>query len=148
MMKFRMLVLVVSVLAAGLGGVAGAFGAEDPIAARKQVFKGFKGVMETTKAILEANQPVGAVVPEAQKVVSGAAALKGMFPAGSDQGDTKALPDIWRTADDFAAKMNAMELAAQALADAAGTGDAAATGAKFKAMAGTCKSCHESYKAK
>lgn len=67
------------------------------------------------------------------------------FPAGSETGDTKASPDIWKNKADFIALAAAMETDAKATADAAAQGLEA-----FKApmgkLGGDCKNCHEKYK--
>ena len=70
------------------------------------------------------------------------------FPAGTDQGTTRAKPGIWENTDDFKSKLSDMQSAVAALQVAAESGDkkavAEATGATGKA----CKSCHDEYKSK
>ena len=70
------------------------------------------------------------------------------FPPGSDKGaDTEALPAIWTNRADFDAKMADFQREAAALAQVAAGGDADATKAQFGKTAGTCKACHDKYKA-
>ncbi len=70
------------------------------------------------------------------------------FTPGSDKGaDTEALPAIWANLDDFNAKMADFGREADALAAAARTGDADAAKAQFAKTGGTCKACHDEYKA-
>lgn len=70
------------------------------------------------------------------------------FPPGSDQGaTTDAKPDIWKNLPDFEAKMNDFRREADALASTARTGDLDATKAQFAKTGGTCKACHDEYKA-
>lgn len=70
------------------------------------------------------------------------------FPPGSDKGaTTEALPAIWTSRADFDAKMADFQREAAALAQIAAGGDADATKAQFGKTAGTCKACHDKYKA-
>jgi cytochrome c556 len=68
-----------------------------------------------------------------------------LFPAGSDQGETKASPDIWTNMDDFKAIAAKMVSDAKAAADAAAQGKDAFSQA-FDAVGGDCKACHEKYR--
>ena len=60
----------------------------------------------------------------------------------------RAKPAIWENPDDFAEKLAAFRTEAAALAVAAKTGDQAAATAQFKKTGGTCKACHDEYKAR
>ena len=70
------------------------------------------------------------------------------FAPGSDKGKTRAKPAIWENPDDFAEKLAAFRTEAAALAVAVKTGDQAAATAQFKKTGGTCKACHDEYKAR
>ena len=59
---------------------------------------------------------------------------------------TSALPAIWESPDDFAAKTADLEAAASNYALAAAEGQGPARQA-FVKIGGTCKGCHEGYKA-
>lgn len=70
------------------------------------------------------------------------------FPDGSDKGaKTEALPAIWRNRADFDAKMADFQREAAALAEVAAGGDVDAIKAQFGKTGGTCKACHDKYKA-
>ncbi|MFY8274527.1 c-type cytochrome [Pseudoalteromonas sp. SSDWG2] len=79
-----------------------------------------------------------------------AAALSQMpweaFVAGTDQGDTAALPAIWEDRATFDAKANAFAQYAQELAVAAQTGDKEQIVPAFQNWAKGCKDCHKSFK--
>lgn len=70
------------------------------------------------------------------------------FAPGSDKGKTRAKPAIWENPDDFNEKLTAFRTEAAALAVAAKTGDQATATAQFKKTGGTCKACHDNYKAR
>lgn len=70
------------------------------------------------------------------------------FPPGSDKGaTTDAKAEIWTNRADFDAKMDDFRREAAALATAAQGGDQAAIKAQFAKTGGTCKACHDEYKA-
>lgn len=70
------------------------------------------------------------------------------FGPGSDKGMTRAKPEIWENTDDFLAKYADLQSAADALLEAAQSGDRAAIGGAIKDTGGTCKACHDEYKSK
>ncbi len=70
------------------------------------------------------------------------------FPPGSEQGTTRAKPEIWSEMSDFESKLEDFRAAAAKLADVAAQGDATASREQFVATGGTCKACHDEYKAK
>ncbi|MFT7289134.1 MAG: cytochrome c556 [Halieaceae bacterium] len=70
------------------------------------------------------------------------------FPPGSDQGKTRAKPDIWENMEDFGDKYAAMQGAAGELLVAVENGDRKAIGGAIKNTGGKCKACHDEYKAK
>jgi cytochrome c556 len=69
-----------------------------------------------------------------------------LFPAGSDQGDTKARPEVWTQSDDFADKQRHTVGAVRALMDAAEAGDAASFKSAYFDAAASCKQCHDDYR--
>lgn len=71
-----------------------------------------------------------------------------LFPAGSDFGETTALPVIWEKTDDFAAAIKKFQDAAGVVAEAAKGGDMAAFGAAFNGLGESCKNCHENFREK
>ncbi|GAB5414538.1 MAG: cytochrome c [Congregibacter sp.] len=70
------------------------------------------------------------------------------FGPGTDKGTTRAKPEIWENTDDFLEKYQALQDASVALLAAAKTGEKAAIGGAIKETGGTCKACHDEYKAK
>ena len=79
-----------------------------------------------------------------------AAALSKMpweaFVAGSDKGDTSALPAIWSDNETFMKKAAAFQQYADELAVAAQTGDKKVIAKAFGPWAKGCKDCHTSFK--
>ena len=73
--------------------------------------------------------------------------LDGFVP-GTDQGNTKAKPEIWLDMDDFKAKMEKMQEETAKLADVAQQGDFDALKAQVGATGKACKACHDKYRNK
>jgi cytochrome c556 len=70
------------------------------------------------------------------------------FPAGSDQGNTKAKPEIWSNMDDFKAKADKMQAEVAKLAQVARTGELNALKAQVGDTGKACKACHDEYRNK
>lgn len=71
-----------------------------------------------------------------------------LFPAGSEYekaADSYALPSIWTNADDFIAKIGALNTAAAQLQASAGT-DVEGVKAGLAAVGGACSACHKAYR--
>ena len=70
------------------------------------------------------------------------------FAPGSEQGKTRAKPEIWLDMDDFSEKLANFRREAAALSKVAMSGDRAAIGEQLGKTGGTCKACHDNYKSK
>lgn len=150
-MKGRIVKLCGIALAAAIGfaGVASLSEAQtDVIKQRQADMKANGASMKAINGILEANGPAADVAAEAAKINGVAMEVATLFPAGSDQGDTKALPEIWQNPDDFAAKLKALQDESAMLVTAAEGGDMAVVKAQYEKLGGTCGGCHKMYKAK
>lgn len=60
--------------------------------------------------------------------------------------ETTALDSIWENMDDFADKAQALEMNANAFAEAASSGDFATAMGAFRAFGGSCGNCHDTYR--
>lgn len=84
----------------------------------------------------------------ADRVAAIAPQLLEGFPEGSNAGaDTEAKAEIWANFSDFTSKMKDFERESAALASVAKGGDEAAMKDQFAKVGGTCKACHDQYKA-
>jgi cytochrome c556 len=72
----------------------------------------------------------------------------GWFPAGTgpEVGKTGAKPEIWKTPQDFAAKLGAFQKAALVFNAAASGNDMNAAKARYADLGGACKACHDKYR--
>ncbi len=70
------------------------------------------------------------------------------FGPGTDSGDTKAKPEIWAQKAKFDDYAHKMEAEMTKLAAAAKTGNLDSIKTAVNATGGTCKSCHDDFRAK
>src|SRR4029077_19716401 len=110
MRKKTLLAAVVGALAAGamVGGATIALAQADVIKQRQDNRKEVAATMRAIKGVIDAKGDVKTIVPQAAKLKTLEAAFIKLFPAGSDKGDTKALPTVWSDMAGFqAASKNA-----------------------------------------
>lgn len=141
-MRVGMALAIASVLATAV-----AVGQDDPIAARRALMKRNGGEAKAAFDMIRGATPFDAVAAaDAMNALStDLAILPTLFPPGSDQGDTKASPDIFTNMDDFKALAARLQTDAKAAAGAAGNGLDAFKVA-FDAINADCRACHQKYR--
>lgn len=120
----------------------------DIIKQRQELMKSNGAAMKAINGIIEAGGPAADVGSQAAKINDVSMKVGDLFPAGTDQGDTKALPEIWQNPDDFSAKLKTLQDESAMLVTAAAGGDMAAVKAQYDKLGGACGGCHKLYKAK
>lgn len=70
------------------------------------------------------------------------------FGDGTDQGDTKARPEIWKEKARFMDLADKMQAEMSKLSAATKTGNLDSVKAAFQATSGSCKACHDDFRAK
>jgi cytochrome c556 len=138
------------VLATGamVGGATIALAQADVIKERQENRKATAAEMRAIKGIIDAKGDTKAAQAHAAKLQELELAFVKLFPAGSDKGDTKALPTVWSDTAGFEAASKAANAAYAQLATAAGSGDLAQLTAAFGATGKTCGACHEKFRVK
>ena len=111
---------------------------------RKANFKNNVTILKAIKGQIQAGDFVS-IAAGGQRIADWASQMPDFFPQGSES--KGALKAIWMDFDDFRAKAEANRQAALKLQAAAGTADAGKIMAAVQGLSGTCKSCHQSYKA-
>lgn len=121
------------------------------IATRQANFKKMGGAMKVLKDQLASgtiSKPQA--VAAAKTLASIGRQQSALFPAGSGASSgvkTDALPAIWTNKAAFDSGWKTYLAQADKLVAVAGTGNADAIGAQFKAVGGTCGSCHKQFRA-
>ncbi len=149
-MRKTLVLAMIGALAAGamVGGATVALAQADIIKERQENRKQAGAAMRAIKGIIDAKGPTAGAVEQAAKLKTLEVAFGNMFPAGSDKGETKALPTIWSDSAGFKAAGAASIAAYDKLAVAAGSGDMAALTAAFGDAGKTCGACHDKYRVK
>ena len=140
---------------AGLAGVL-AFGpalvaraSADPIKDRRENRKEVGDLAKQIKAVVDASGPAASIVEPVKKIVALEADFEKLFPPGSDQGDTKALPAVWSDRSGFETASHNLTTQATKLAAAAAAGKSPdEIKAAFGDLGKACGGCHNSYRAK
>ena len=113
---------------------------------------GMHAIGDATKAIhraLGGSPDLPTVRVNAAKIAELSQQASVWFPAGTgpDVAKTRAKPDIWQSSEDFGSKLRTFQRAAAAFNAAARGNDVAAMNARFGDLGGTCKACHDKYRA-
>lgn len=121
------------------------------IEARQEGFKAIGKNFKTINDQLKTDAPDLAAIEEAVGVmVDTGAGIGDWFPEGTgpESGvETDALPAIWENRDDFDTKAMDAQAALAAFKTAVETGDVATISAAVRTTGGTCKACHDEYRA-
>ena len=149
-MRKTLVAALIGVLATGamVGGATIALAQADVIKERQENRKQTAATMRAIKGIIDAKGDTKAAQAHAAKLQELELAFVKLFPAGSDKGDTKALPTVWSDTAGFEAASKNAEAAFDKLSVAAGSGDMAALTAAFTDAGKACGACHEKFRAK
>ena len=151
MKKYQTFALLAGLALTSLSASAQSFAKpEDAIKYRKASFVvtaahfGRIGAMAQGKAPFDAK-----VAVESADIVATMSKLPWAgFGEGTDMGETKAKPEVWKQAAKFKEAADKFQQEAVKLQAAAKTGKEADIKAAFTATAGTCKGCHDDFRNK
>lgn len=121
---------------------------EDAADYRESVMTAMRGHIGAASAIVRgliAND--GHLVEHARGLAASATELDRLFPAGSNVGESEALPLIWEEPEAFAEGIGKLQAATKAFLAAAESGDEAAIGSTFREVGMSCRGCHDRYRA-
>ncbi len=116
------------------------------IAYRQGVMKTVGGHMAAIGAILRFQVHPEDLALHANGMATIANVVPGVFPAGSGEGKTEALPEIWSKPDEFKQAMDKFVDAARGMAAAANGADPAAIGSAVRSLGQSCKGCHDNFR--
>ena len=88
----------------------------------------------------------GVIQRDGQAIAQSAHRIPSLFPKGSTDPNSRALPVIWEKWDQFEQFAKQLEHDAQSLSNAAGQGEAEELQEKAKKMFANCKSCHDQFR--
>jgi len=145
--KVPAFVLVLASSAASIAAIAAT-----PAETQKARHEHYEELGEAMKSIRDQSKTDSpdwaAMLKSADVVLAGSKDQIQWFPKGSgpEAGKTRALPEIWTKPADFAAAMKMFEERAPALGAAVKAKDLEALDKAFKALGGSCKNCHDSFR--
>ena len=146
-----MRIALLSVIAVGL--IAAAPGRDQALKIMHDRHEGMETIGKAAKAL---HRELDGSSPNLANVRSSAAAIanlsrkaSGWFAKGTgpELGKTGAKPEIWQNWPDFTAKLHNFQAAAKVFNAAAASGDVNAIKARYPDLGGTCKACHDKYRA-
>lgn len=145
--------LIIGLVAAGLASAATAQAPSvaDQIKARQAgmksvgaAFKGLRDEMGRTPDAAAVKRHATTLAGHSSKVVG----WFGLGTAAAPGVKTAALPAIWSRNADFRKAAAAFDVEARKTLALANAGDMAGVGGQVRALGGTCKGCHDDFKAK
>ena len=126
-------------------------GATGIVKERMDAMKDIADAMKAIGTMMKAETPLdhGVVAASARSIAAHAQEMPTLFPEGSTDHPSEALPAIWENWHDFSVIASELSRRAEALAEQAGSGDGLeALRPGFAAIGKTCQSCHQDYRAK
>mgnify|MGYP002404301552 CR=1 FL=1 len=131
-----------------LSGVAVLAQQGDPVRQRQDLMKNNQDQVRALTGMVRGQIPFDAATAQAhlQRIEQNAQQIPGLFPEGSHQGKTDALPVIWERKADFDA--HAAKLAQDAKAAQSGITDQASLQAAVQRVGQNCGGCHQTYRRK
>jgi cytochrome c556 len=139
----QLIVLVAGLASASLSNADG----EVEATYRQSVMKSIGGHMSSMGTILKNQVHMGDLALHADGMAALAEIAPEVFPEGSGIEKSKALPSVWENPGEFAEAMNRFVEAADAMATAAKSGEMSLIGPAIQGLGGSCKGCHDDFKA-
>lgn len=147
-MRRSLLPTIATCLILTLPGMASAAGTTaDAVKYRKAVMDGLAAHMNAFMMLStgRVDHP-GHLKANADALAALSEQIKAVFPTGSDQGDTKALPLIWQDRTQFDEIMDKLAQSTAEMRDAVAANNKAGAMKAFKAAGESCKACHDRYR--
>jgi len=121
--------------------------AEKDIDYRKATFKIVGGHMKSMGTILKGRMHQSDLKLHADGIRAMSTIVPKVFPEGSGDGKTGALPAIWEKPAEFKVVLNKFVAAANDMAEAVDSGEMSAIGPAIQKLGGSCKGCHDNFRA-
>ena len=124
-------------------------GATGIIAERMAAMKNMGHELKAIGDMLVGHAPLdsAAVVRHAIALHENCHRTETMFPAGSIDHHSRALPAIWERPDEFQAAMQRLHRATESFVSTASLGDRTALAASVKQIGEICSGCHQTFRA-
>ena len=151
MLAIRCIVPIIPILFVVCGLAVAHSGATGIVKQRMELMKSIADQMKTIGKMIKGEENFDAqqVAEAAERIVSHAEKVPEMFPEGSNEAPSEALPAIWQDWETFLQlsadmKQNASDLRSAAL----NATDVKSIRPQFAAVGKTCSACHEDFRIK
>ena len=151
MILARRLILILPFLLAICGLAVAHSGATGIVKQRMELMKSIADQMKTIGKMIKGEEDFDAeqVAKAAEMIVNHAEKVPEMFPEGSNEAPSEALPAIWQDWEAFLQLSADMKQhASDLLAAAANAADVNGIRPQFAAVGKTCSACHEDFRLK
>lgn len=143
-MRAFLAIVAAAMLAASLPVIVPAF-AQDPIAARKANRTAIRDDFRWINQQQNAGE-LPAIAERAGAMLQRSGQFLALFPAGSDSGNTGALPTVWSDWATFQSREADLEAKLKEIQAAAQAGNRDGVRAAVRATGGTCQACHDRFR--
>ena len=143
--RYAMSIALTIITLGGLGSALAHSGATGIVKERMDMFKRNQKNLKAIKSHIR-GEDYGSIAKLAHEIGDWAEKMPEYFPEGSNVKPSEASPKIWEDFSGFKRAAMKNETATKRLIAAAEAGDQTAVVEAFKAVASSCKSCHQSYK--
>jgi cytochrome c556 len=146
--RSRLLLSMIFLLAPGM--VTGHQGATGVVKERMDMMAGIGEDMKGIKAMIQGERPFEAQVftSHAESIRLAAPRIKNVFPLGSLEHPSEALPRIWEDWDRFTALVDQLTTESERLRDLAESQDRRVVVRQFARVGKTCRGCHTDFRKK
>ncbi len=122
-------------------------GATGVVKQRMDVMKGIRNDMKPLRRVMRGRDDYeqSRFLERVQSIKAVSADIPALFPQGSLQRPSEALPAIWDNWDDFSAQASQFHERVIALENAVLANDMNQIRSNFRSVAQTCKACHDDY---
>lgn len=138
--------IIVSLVLIALSSVAFA-DAKGELNYRQGVMKAVGGQMSSMAAILRGRVHMDNLKLHASAMADLASIVPNVFPEGSGEGKTEALPAIWEKPAEFKEAIETFVSAVRGFSSAADSGDMSRLGSGIQKLGQACKGCHDNFRA-
>lgn len=139
---------LVAALLAGSFAAAAHEGATGVVKERMDLMEAIGKDFKDIGQRLQANRNLPSIAERARRIEERSARIAALFPSGSLERPSDALPVIWERWEEFEERAKGLRNASAGLAEAAPAGDPKLVSERFRALTRSCNACHDAFRKK
>ena len=118
---------------------------KDRVANFRKIGKAFKHIRDELRG---QDPSVSTIQESAAQIESLGSQILTWFPPGTDQGKTRAKPEVWTDRTTFEQAQKRLAAEAQKMNEVTQSGSKEAIAAQYRALGKACKNCHDTFRGK